>query len=40
MASHSNYDAQPLQSIIDAAMVNQASLWAAYFAVSHATVAA
>ena len=35
MISHNNYDALPLQSIIDAAMVNQASLWAAYFAVSH-----
>ncbi len=33
-ASFPSYDDVPLQSIIDAAMVNQASLWAAYYAVS------
>jgi hypothetical protein len=33
-ASFPSYDDVPLQTIIDAAMVNQASLWAAYYAVS------
>ena len=32
-ASFSSYDAVPVQACIDAAMVNQASLWAAYYAV-------
>jgi hypothetical protein len=32
-ASLPTYDEAPLQALIDAAMVNQASLWAAYYAV-------